>query len=142
MTTKQYLTQISVYDKRINTKLSEIFKLRTLLQSITVCSKEDVVQTSGSKDKLGDSIAKIVDLENEINDLVDEMVGTRKFIIEQIENMENYNENNVLYLKYVLGMSFEEVAESMNYSVRQVIRIHGYALSNFEKKYGKNYIMS
>lgn len=142
MTTKQYLSQISVYDKRINTKLSEIFKLRTLLQSITVCSKEDVVQTSGSKDKLGDSIAKIVDLENEINDLVDEMVGTRKFIIEQIENMENYNENNVLYLKYVLGMSFEEVAESMNYSVRQVIRIHGYALSNFEKKYGKNYIMS
>jgi DNA-directed RNA polymerase specialized sigma subunit len=142
MTTKQYLTQISVYDKRINTKLSEIFKLRTLLQSITVCSKEDVVQTSGSKDKLGDSIAKIVDLENEINDLVDEMVVTRKFIIEQIENMENYNENNVLYLKYVLGMSFEEVAENMNYSVRQVIRIHGYALSNFEKKYGKNYIMS
>jgi len=36
--------------------------------------------------------------------------------------------------------SFEKIADEMSYTYRHITRLHGNALVEFEKKYGKEYI--
>lgn len=50
----------------------------------------------------------------------------------QIRQMENEDEQEVLRLRYILGMKWEEVAVKMNYSWKWVHKIHGRALMNFK----------
>lgn len=140
MTTKEYLGQIERLDRMIQNKLSEISQLRHMASSITVAPKDVNVQSSGEQDRLGAAIAKLIDLENETNDLVDEFVDKRKKIISQIDEMEDVNMYHILSERYVARKDFNVISVEMGYSFKQVTRIHRNALFEFEKKYGHEYM--
>lgn len=140
MTTKEYLNQIERLDKMITNKLSEIYQLKIMACSITVSGDSERVQTSGNHDKLGSTIAKIVDLERETDELVDSLVDKRKEILRQIDNMKNIDNYDVLHKHYVERRTFQDIADSENWSIRQVFNIHGRALQEFEKMYGDTYL--
>lgn len=140
MTTKEYLNQIERLDKMITNKLSEIYQLKIMACSITVSGDSERVQTSGNQDKLGSTIAKIVDLERETDKLVDSLVDKRKEILKQIDNMKNIDHYDVLHKHYVERRTFQDIADSENWSIRQVFNIHGRALQEFEKMYGDTYL--
>lgn len=140
MTTKEYLNQIERMDKMITNKLSEIYQLKIMACSITVSGDSERVQTSGNQDKLGSTIAKIVDLERETDELVDSLVDKRKEILRQIDNMKNIDHYDVLHKHYVERRTFQDIADSENWSIRQVFNIHGRALQEFEKMYGDTYL--
>ena len=140
MTTKQYLNQIDRINRTIKNKLSEIYQLKTMVCSISVSSDESKVQTSSDKDKMGSAVAKIVDLENEINEIIDVYAVKRERIISQIEAISDVMEYQVLFSRYIENKTFEQIAEDNEYSVRQIIRIHENALVEFEKKFGQEYL--
>ena len=140
MTTKEYLNQIERLDKMITNKLSEIYQLKIMACSITVSGDSERVQTSGNQDKLGSTIAKIVDLERETDELVDSLVDKRKEILKQIDSMKNIDHYDVLHKHYVERRTFQDIADSENWSIRQVFNIHGRALQEFEKMYGDTYL--
>lgn len=140
MTTKEYLNQIERLDKMITNKFSEIYQLKIMACSITVSGDSERVQTSGNQDKLGSTIAKIVDLERETDELVDSLVDKRKEILRQIDNMKNIDHYDVLHKHYVERRTFQDIADSENWSIRQVFNIHGRALQEFEKMYGDTYL--
>ena len=140
MTTNEYLNQIERLDKMISNKLSEIYQLKIMACSITVSGNSERVQTSGNQDKLGSTIANIVDLERETDELVDSLVDKRKEILRQIDNMKNIDHYDVLHKHYVERRTFQDIADSENWSIRQVFNIHGRALQEFEKMYGDTYL--
>lgn len=140
MTTKQYLNQIARINRMINNKLSEIYQLKTMVCSISVSMNEDNVQTSQGNDILGNSVAKIIDLENEINKAIDAYVDKKEHIILQIDSIQEIMEYQVLFSRYIEFKTFEQIAADNNYSVRQILRIHGNALVEFEKKFGQEYL--
>ena len=140
MDTKQYLSQIERLDKMIQNKLSEIYQLKTMACSVTVSNEKERVQTSSDKDRLGSTVAKIVDLEKETDRLVDSFVEKRKRIVEQIDSIDNIDYYNVLSMRYVSRDTFESIAEKTNWSIRKVFSLHGKALLEFETRYGKEYL--
>lgn len=140
MTTKQYLNQIARINRMINNKLAEIYQLKTMVCSISVSMNEDKVQTSQGNDILGNSVAKIIDLENEINKAIDAYVDKKERIISQIDSIQEIMEYQVLFSRYIEFKTFEQIAADNNYSVRQILRIHGNALVEFEKKFGQEYL--
>ena len=140
MTTKQYLNQIHRIDQIINNKLSETYQLKNLACSISVSSDSDRVQTSSDQDPLGNAVAKIVDLENEVNDCIDQFSEKRRKIITQIDSIENQMQYQVLFSRYIERKTFEKIADDNGYSVRQILRIHGEALVQFEKSFGHEYL--
>lgn len=140
MDTKQYLSQIERLDKMIQNKLSEIYQLKTMACSITVSNENEKVQTSSDKDRLGSTVAKIVDIENETDRLVDSFIDKRKHIICQIDGLENIDYYNVLSMRYVNRNTFEEIACKTHCSIRKVFGIHGKALQEFERMYGNEYL--
>ena len=140
MTTKAYLSQIERLDKMIQNKLSEIYQLKAMACSVGVSNEGERVQKTSDKDKMGSAVAKIVDLENETNKLVDKFVAKRNKIIEQIDNIENVDYYHVLSMRYVSRNTFETIAENTNWSIRKVFSLHGKALLEFEKLYGSEYL--
>ena len=61
-----------------------------------------------------------------------EKVRCYQKIERKIRQMENEDEQEVLRLRYILGMKWEEVALKMDYSWKWVHKIHGRALMNFK----------
>ena len=142
MDTKQYLQQISRLDRMINNKLSEISQLRELAMSVSAVKNEERVQTTPNFDKIGSAYCKIEEMEEKLDKLIDEFVDKRNLIISQIDKIENETYYEILFARYIEKKTFEKIADEMTYSWRQVIRLHGRALQEFEKKYGNTYKMS
>lgn len=140
MTTKQYLNQIKRLDKMIENKLDEIYRLREMSVSISTNMDKDRVQSSGSHDKLGESVAKIVDLERETNDIVSELAEKKKTIIKQIDDMSNDDYYLVLTYRFVQKMEFREIFLKMKISERKMYTVYRQALKEFERLYGKYYL--
>lgn len=125
---KGYLQQVERFENLITAKLEEMDRLRALTTKITSSWKDDVVSSSGSKDKLGDAIAKIIDLQTEINETIDEYVDRKREVSSVLEKVENSNQLAVLTKKYLLYESLEQIAVEMNMTYRNVCYIHGEAL--------------
>lgn len=140
MKTKDYLSQVSRLNKMINNKLSEISQLRELSVSISAIGNDEKVQTSPNFDKIGTAIAKIDELENNLEKMIDEYLVKRERIIAQIDTMEEESVYQILFSRYIEKKTFEKIATEMEYSWRQIVRLHGKALQQFEKKYGEEYL--
>ena len=142
MDTKQYLQQISRLDRMINNKLAEISQLRELAMSVSAVKNEERVQTTPNFDKIGTAYCKIEEMEEKLDKLIDEFVDKKNLIISQIDKIENETYYEILFARYIEKKTFEKIADEMTYSWRQVIRLHGRALQEYEKKYGNTYKMS
>ena len=142
MDTKQYLNQISRLDRMIQNKLAEISQLRELAMSISAVKNEERVQTTPNFDKIGTAYCKIEEMEEKLDKLIDEYVDKKNLIISQIDKIENETYYEILFARYIEKKTFEKIADEMAYSWRQIIRLHGGALQEFEKKYGNTYKMS
>lgn len=140
MTTKQYLGQIERLDRMIQNKLSEIRQLKCMALSVTVHPKEVNIQVSSDKDKIGTAVSKLVDLEKETENLITDYICKRKRIIEQIDNISDTNMYHVLSEKYIARKDLNVIAVEMGYSFKQICRIHGKGLSEFERIYGREYL--
>lgn len=140
MNTKQYLSQIERLDRMIQNKLSEIYQLKTMAFSVTTSNDGERVQVSSEMDRLGSTVAKIVDLERKTDALVDKYTKKRSYIIQQIDGIENIDYYHVLSMRYVSRNTFKEISEKTNWSIRKVFDLHENAIKEFEKLYGKEYL--
>lgn len=75
---KEYFAQIRKTDRLIQRLTDTVNTLRSGLTSQSYELKPDKVQTSGPKDTLGETIAKIMSLEDDINTRIDELVTMKK----------------------------------------------------------------
>ena len=142
MDTKTYLQQISRLDRMINNKLSEIQQFRELARSVSAVKNEERVQTTPNFDKIGTAYCKIEEMEEKLDKLIDEYVDKKNLIISQIDGIENETYYEILFARYIEKKTFEKIADEMTYSFRNVTRLHGRALQEFEKKYGNLYKLS
>ena len=139
MTTKDYLNQISRLNRMINNKLSEISQLRELACSVSAIRNEEKVQTSTKADSIGTAISKIDEMERDIERTIDKYTKKKNLTISQIEGLDDELHYNVLFSRYIEKKTFEVIATEMSYSFRNITRIHGRALKEFERKYGDTY---
>lgn len=152
-----YLKQIRLYDTQINNKLEELQRIRALATKITTTFKGDVVSSSGNSDKIGDAVARIIDLEKEINEAVDKYIDAKKSISAVIDKIKDPYQVRVLHMRYfgvwdpagetIYYPSWEEIAVEIHCTYRHTTRIHGFALQSVSelingKKSGKKQKMS
>lgn len=124
----------------INNKLVEIQQLRDLALGISSISTGERVQSTPDFDKIGSKMAKIDELEKNLDETIDKYVDLKNRIIGQIESMEDEITYNILFSRYIEKKQFELIAIDMGYSWRQIIRLHGNALRQFEEKFGNEYM--
>ena len=138
--TKRYLGQIRHLDNVIENRIREMSRLRERITSISSEIKGERVQSSSSKDRVGDAVAKLVDLEREIDGLVDRFIDQKRVISEQLESLSDPDYYQILYLRYVERKSFCEISCDMDRPERTIKRIHDRGMDEFESRYGTTYM--
>ena len=142
-TAKKYLNQAKRCDALINNKKEELEWLFGMATKVTGSFGGEIVSGSKSQDKIGDIMAKIIDLQREINCDIDRLVDKRQEINTLIDSVPDYEEMRVLRLVYI-GLwnkeeastqypTWKEIAHKLHTSERTVQRIHGRALQTIER---------
>lgn len=127
-----YVSQIDKINALIECKEAEIANLYDVATSITSAMKDDCIQHSNVSDKVGNSVAKIIDLQNELQLEVERYKVVRTEIFNSISQLDP-QEMKVLYKRYFQKKSVTEIAEEMNYSRQNISIIHKKALKNLQK---------
>lgn len=133
MTAKEYLTQALAIERLIAAKRRLLKKLQWQSISLSVHVSDKVMGTHNGSMTTTD---KIVDLEREIVRQESILIDKQREIIDMIQVVCNPTWIAVLTDRYITGMSFEGIAESMNKSVRTISVWHGQALQAFRKETG------
>lgn len=132
MNAEQFLKQAYKLNEQIKCDKEELESLRSLAESVSGDMTQERVQTSTVGDKTVNIIAKIVDLESEIKSEIETFIELKKEIRDTINQLESVNEKLVLKYRYLLFCQWDEICDKLNYSRRQIRRIHDSALVNME----------
>lgn len=130
---KKYLSQIHRLDSVINAKLEQIQTLRSLTTKITTEISTDKVQTSHNNDKLGSTIAKIVDLENDINNDIDNLIDLKREVMNKIDSVQDKDYRLLLTLRYLNLKTWEQISIEMGFSFQWIHVLHKRSLAEFDK---------
>ena len=130
---KNYLLQVERLDSRIDNKLIERQQWRDIALGITANIGGERVQSSGSQQKMSEAIEKCLDMEKEINSLIDELIETKKKVIDTIEKIYSPTEYKILHMRYIQHISLKEIAIKLNREYSWVTTTHGRALKNVQK---------
>jgi len=92
----------------------------------------DMPSAHGNVDKMTDGIAKLIDLKNKLNKMVDQMAEEELRIIENIRTLDNPIYRIILYKLYIKGDKLMQVALDISYSYEYACKLHGDALNAYD----------
>jgi DNA-directed RNA polymerase specialized sigma subunit len=127
---KEYLKSFMPKQRAAKRLEEEIAQLR-LDKMLPSMSYDDMPHASNMSD-LSDYMAKFDDLMTELIKARRDRIVTYMMIFTDIEQMEDEKEKELLTLRYLKGYGWEAVCVEMNYSWKQIHRIHASALKNFK----------
>jgi len=129
MTARDYLGQAFRLDQRINSKIEQVSSLNDLAVKCTSSVTGMPHNPNKGSDSMGDAIAKIVDLQREINKDIDVLVDLKAEIYSVVQAIDNVECRTLLELRYLSFMRWEEIAVKLNYGIENVYRLHRKALA-------------
>ena len=117
---------------KIECKLAEVQQWDDLAKSITQVMGGDRVQSTGSKDKLGEAVANCDIAKTEVAASVEELIEKRKEITQELDKVENPTFYKLLHQRYIQHKQLKTVADNMKGSYDWATTTHGRALKSFQ----------
>ncbi|GHU68106.1 hypothetical protein FACS1894184_09310 [Clostridia bacterium] len=128
--TKSYLSQAWWIDRHIQSKIEQQTSLRELAAKAVSTLSDMPRSPSPNLQPMENIIAKICDLEQEINGDIDALVDLKCEIMAVIKNVTDQEQQIILEKRYLGFITFERIAVDMNYSMRHTFRLHDEALES------------
>lgn len=139
MTVKEFLRSVrdanGVVDRK-QRQLEELAALRTKVESTTLALNPDKVQ-GGRGNSNEDLMVRMIDLEHEMNAAIDDYIDRKRMAMQLIDQLADDRHIDLLYLYYLQGKTWPEVAVAMGYSWRHLHRLHGEALLALTERWHK-----
>ena len=133
MTATEYLSQARRLDQRIGSKLEQMATLRSLAQKVTTSLCGERVSHTRNVSSLEDTILRLVETENEMNQSIDALLNLRIEIGKQISALNDPDCILVLEKRYLSYQSWEKIAADLKFTVRWVHRPHAKALQSINQ---------
>lgn len=128
MTAKEYLQQYRNAVRKVSAAQDHLDELRAMATRITPNYGAEGGGTHQTGDKLGAAVARIMDAESRVSDELELLEATEREVIRTINDVQDGTLSTLLYERYINGKTWEQIAVCMNYSYRQITRMHGAAL--------------
>lgn len=127
---KEYLRSYQNCSRRIKRIESEIDEIRSMKMYPSM--QDDGMPHGSGQADLSGYAAELTKLEDELYKEGVDQVKLYKDITWKIQQLEDENERDVLFYRYIKGENWWRIAELTGYSERQIFRIHGDALKNLK----------
>lgn len=130
---RKELYELRRMNERIKNKMDQLDELKVLAEGVSSPkANPDVIQTSGTQDRMENIVVRIIDLENEVDALVDRYADKKAKLIRAIYRLPKERHQNILYERYILCMKISEIATQEQMLERSVKKAHAKALMAFE----------
>ena len=127
----RYLSRYRRLNQRIDRLLEEQGRWREKAMRITPVLSP-VPGGGGSGSPIERPIEKVIAMEGDINAAIDALIDLRREIQGAIDKVPDENLQLLLTYRYIDGLTWERIAEKMDYSRQWVFRLHGKALQKIE----------
>lgn len=134
MTSEQKIEWLKNYralDAKIESLTEDLQVWNARATKITATISQEP-KASSSGDQLQRCVDKICELREEISQEVDKLRQRRQQIEAAIRTLEDERYRDLLWYRYIEGMTWDEIAVKMYYSRMQVCRFHGRALNKIK----------
>lgn len=129
---KKWLKRYRQLDREIAQKVVEIEAWRRRALNVTPTYRMPGDGAAGQPLTMDYIVARIVDLEAEINADIDRLISLRAEITAAIEVVDDANLRLLLEYRYIVGWTWERIAVKMDYGWRHVHKMHSVALSKIK----------
>lgn len=134
MTPKQYLAQVRSLRAKYKRACEDYQEVESLMTSAGAIRYDKLnVQTSPDGDMMAEYMVRLEKAEAKALHLAAEYLEKFEQIREQIDMISPQIYSDILYLRYIHGMSLWSVSEELNYSYGYTKHMHGLALAEFGK---------
>ena len=133
MTVKEYLSQAKFLDQRINSKIQQVAALNDLATKATSTLTGMPHNPNHATSTMEEIIAKIIDLQAEINRDIDRLVDLKHELTRTIKAVDDVDCQLLLEGRYLCYKTWEQIAVEMGFRLRHVYEVHSKALNKIEK---------
>lgn len=128
MQVKEYLLQAKYLDERITAKTQQLLALNDLATKCTSTISDMPRQSSIRGSRTEETITKILDLEKDLQQDIENLVSLKLEITKVIHSVDNIEYQVLLEKRYLCFETWEKIAVDMSYSMQHLHRIHSRAL--------------
>lgn len=129
MTAKEYLRQYINAKNRFKSISDEMIEIRSEATRITPVIS-DMPSGSHVNDKIALSVEKLDECAKKLEEEAKRMQNAMDDVQNVINSISNPTYRQVLTYRYINGYTWEQIAVKMNYTYRNITRLHGKALRN------------
>lgn len=127
----RYLSRYRRLNQRIDRLLEEQSRWRERALKITPTLSQ-APGGGGSGSPIERPMDKVLEIDVEINREIDELQIVRQEIRNTLNQLEDENLKLLMEYRYIDGMTWEQIAEKMDYSRQWVTSLHGMALQKIK----------
>lgn len=129
---KQELREYRDNIKYIEEKQNDAEELRTRIEKITsnITGMPNAKGSNLDKTPFEESLDRIQEIQKDCNKKLQELLIKKYLVENKIEQLEQPYKS-ILYLKYIRGINLFKVSEELNYSYRQIKRLHQEAVEKY-----------
>lgn len=128
MSAKEYLQQAYQIHRSIQARKQQVARLREIAECATSIANAARVSGTPARSKVESTVCRIADLQAMIQQDLCRLAEKYEEIQRIIDKVEDDTCRNILSLRYLSFLTWEEIAEKMDYNERHVRRLHGIAL--------------
>ena len=122
------LKEIKRIELLIDRKREQLERTRSLAESMTTRLKVTGIKGTAERE---DARLRIIELEEEISRQIDKLIDTKLEVMKIIDDIDNADVADILYMRYFEHMKWEEIANRKHYSLDWVFKLHREGLKKY-----------
>ena len=130
---KEYLSSLRFAEKMIEIKLEKIEETRELALRVNQALNPVKVQAGQRKNIVEEVAIKVAGLTQQLEKQVDEYKELQNNVFELISETPNKVQQEILELRYIHFMKWEDIVKNVSYESRYVLKLHMRALDIISK---------
>ena len=133
MRATEYLEQIRRLDRQIDSKLAILSSLEASATKTTSTMEGEFVSHTRNLHAIQYTIAKIMDLRNEIDADTDALVDLRDEAQRIIRSIDDASCQTALVLHYIWLKPWDDVAAALSYNLRSIYKVRDRAIARLDE---------
>lgn len=134
MTAKEYLMQLRRMDRMINLNLERLGYWRDLSTRVSGCRYEQNCNPNRPTEApFIKPLEKIMGLEEKMAGELEKFISFREHLTALISRIPDFDEREVMEMRYIDNLRWEDIADRCGYSQRWIYKLHGRGLRAFEE---------
>ena len=140
MTEKEFLQQVFIAYKEVDSKLEQIARLQSLAtRTTTVIRSTPCGNGRALTSRVENAVLSIQGQTEFLADEIKFMLDVRNQVAAEIAKVKNHDERIVLEYRYLAFYSWKEISHAMKIGLRYAYKLHNRALKNFAAEFTKRH---